>query len=198
MQTHRAFFEELAPRWDSMRTPARMNRLHQLLDRFKLTWQSAQSILDVGTGTGLLLPILHQRAPQARLAAIDLAGAMLSRARLRREQAHLAQADAQRLPFAPGAFDVVLCHAVLPHLSNQPAALTGFHRILSPGGVLLVLHEISRAEVNAIHQQVGGAIHADRVPLAGQLQRWLEAAGYRVILADDSPRHYLVVAQTAP
>ena len=47
-------------------------------------------------------------------------------------------ADAYRLPFGEGAFDVVLCTEVLEHLHTPAAALAEMYRVLKPDGKLLL------------------------------------------------------------
>ncbi len=50
--------------------------------------------------------------------------------------AHVVMADAARLPFADGSFDVVICSEVLEHLPDDRAALREMARVLAPGGRL--------------------------------------------------------------
>jgi SAM-dependent methyltransferase len=54
------------------------------------------------------------------------------------------RADAEQLPFADGAFDLVFGHAVLHHLPGLDAALSEFARVLAPGGTLAIMGEPSR------------------------------------------------------
>jgi len=49
-----------------------------------------------------------------------------------------ARADAESLPFEGASFDLVLGHAVLHHLPDLPRAFTEFHRVLRPGGILVI------------------------------------------------------------
>jgi demethylmenaquinone methyltransferase/2-methoxy-6-polyprenyl-1,4-benzoquinol methylase len=49
------------------------------------------------------------------------------------------QADAQRLPFADGSFDCVTIGFGLRNVTDKQAALVAMHRVLRPGGQLLVL-----------------------------------------------------------
>ena len=53
-------------------------------------------------------------------------------------------ADAERLPFEDGSFDLVLGHAVLHHIPDLPTAFGEFARVLAPGGTLLFAGEPSR------------------------------------------------------
>jgi len=48
------------------------------------------------------------------------------------------QGDAERLPFADGDFDVVLCCDSFHHYPNPRAVLAQFARVLQPGGILLL------------------------------------------------------------
>jgi len=195
MQTYQEFFDDLAIRWDSMQSPERIRRLQYLLAQFEQLWQNARTILDVGTGTGALLPLLPTYAPNAKIVAMDLSPEMLSRAKSRPGSAPLLQANGLQLPFATDTFSVAICHAVFPHFSDKPAALLDLRRVLVPGGTLLILHEISREQVNTIHRRVQGPINSDRVPLADEMRSLLVAAGFEEILVEDATDHYLAVAK---
>lgn len=94
-------------------------------------------MVDVATGTGLVLRAIAERHPQARLVGVDLSAAMLAVARAALPQAHLLQADAAALPVAGGAADLVTCVTAL-HLLAEPAlAFDEWARVLRPGGRLV-------------------------------------------------------------
>jgi SAM-dependent methyltransferase len=48
------------------------------------------------------------------------------------------QADAALLPFKPKVFDAVICAELLEHLPRPPEVLKEAHRVLKPGGTLLI------------------------------------------------------------
>jgi ubiquinone/menaquinone biosynthesis C-methylase UbiE len=54
------------------------------------------------------------------------------------------QADAERLPFADGSFELVFGHAVLHHIPDLGRAFAEFARVLAPGGTLVFAGEPSR------------------------------------------------------
>lgn len=64
------------------------------------------------------------------------------------ERTELVQADAARLPFFDGHFDVVLCLASLNYMPSYREAVVEMARILRPGGVLLI-NVINRLELAA-------------------------------------------------
>lgn len=193
MSDLRAFFEDLAGRWDDQQPTGRQDVLRRLLAPFAETLGAARSILEVGTGTGALIPCLRAYAPAAWMVSIDLAHAMLWRARRRCPDAVLVQADVHQLPFAQRGrrFDVVICHNSFPHFADMPAALRELARVLPPGGRLLILHDLSRAEVNAIHSSGGPAIEHDLLPPGEETRQMLIDAGFSEVWAEDLPAHYI-------
>jgi SAM-dependent methyltransferase len=93
---------------------------------------SGLRLLDVGCGTGRSRSIYRQRA--ARYAGIDLSLGALRLARRREADASWLQADALRLPFRDGSWDVVAFSSVLHHVPDRRAALAEALRVLRPGG----------------------------------------------------------------
>lgn len=190
MDPRRTFFERLAEEWDAQQPPGREEHLRRLLAPFQRLLEKAGACLEVGTGTGTLIPLLREIVPAVRLVSVDLAHGMLRRARGRFPEAWLVQADAHRLPFPSGVFGQALCHNVFPHFRDKPAALAELARVLAPGGLLLILHDRSREEVNAIHRSVGGAIGDDLLPTGAELHLLLEGAGFQEIKIEDGPDSY--------
>ena len=92
-------------------------------------------ILDVGTGTGRIsVPLLRLGAD---VVGIDLSLNMMGKLRQKYPAAHVAQADAARLPFAARQFDAVLTTHVMHLIGPWREALREFQRVLKPGGVYI-------------------------------------------------------------
>ena len=195
MNDQRAFFEDLATRWDDLQPPHRHQVLQRLLAPFAPLLSASAAVLEVGTGTGALIPCLRERAPDAHLVSIDLAAEMLRRARSRCPAAAVVQADVHRPPFAAPAFDLVICHNCFPHFADKPAALHALARLLPSGGHLLILHDLSREKVNAIHTSGGPAIQDHLLPPGDQTGRMLAQAGLGHVHVEDAEDHYIITAR---
>lgn len=98
-------------------------------------------IVDLGTGPGLILPMLRARHPQARLTALEVQPVMLETARPHAEQAgaRLVEADlADPLPLEAESADVVNATMVFHELEFAPPLLDEIARILKPGGTMVL------------------------------------------------------------
>jgi ubiquinone/menaquinone biosynthesis C-methylase UbiE len=100
-------------------------------------------VLDVGCGTGRFAAAVRARFPGTTVVGLDLSGRMLGRAVVRSEAAsgglHLVQADSGALPFADDSFDAVTCAHSFHHYPRQKRVLGEVHRVLRPGGRLLLI-----------------------------------------------------------
>ena len=100
------------------------------------TGLSSPRILDCGCGTGANLRMLGEFG---RAFGFDITWRGLEFARAY-EQRRLVQASATDIPFASGGFDIVTAFDVLYALrdEDEARALTEMHRVLRPGGTLIV------------------------------------------------------------
>jgi ubiquinone/menaquinone biosynthesis C-methylase UbiE len=197
LDPRQTFFEQLAQKWDSNQPTDREDTLHQLLAPFDPHLQQCQSLLDVGTGTGAIIPVLKLRYPAASIYSIDLAHKMLVRAHQRIASANLIQADVHQLPFVRNCFSAILCHNSFPHFQDKAWSLLEMKRVLQRGGWLFIVHDLSREKVNTVHKNaVADCIHLDILPSGEEVGRLLEAVGFRTCQIQDSDIKYSVSAQT--
>ncbi|HMN92536.1 MAG TPA: bifunctional demethylmenaquinone methyltransferase/2-methoxy-6-polyprenyl-1,4-benzoquinol methylase UbiE [Hydrogenophaga sp.] len=145
-QRVRSVFDSVAPRYDLMNDLMSAG-LHRLWKRYTLTVAQAQpgdQVLDIAGGTGdLSLGLARQVGPTGLVVHTDINEAMLreGRDRLLNEGVVLPSTvcDAEKLPFADGSFDIVSVAFGLRNMTHKDQALAEMHRVLRPGGKLLVL-----------------------------------------------------------
>lgn len=101
-------------------------------------------LLDLGTGTAQIPIELCQRAPQARVLAVDLAASMLDLAGANlvlaglRGRIALEQVDAKGLPYAAGSFAATISNSIVHHVPQPRAMLAEAVRVTAPGGILFI------------------------------------------------------------
>ena len=103
--------------------------------------------LEVGAGTGYFTLNLMRAGVIEHATCTDISPGMLATLSANAERLGLAvetvSADAERLPFPDGSFDLVFGHAVLHHIPDLAAAFGEFARVLAPGGTVLFAGEPS-------------------------------------------------------
>ena len=96
-------------------------------------------LLEVPVGTGVLTMPLYQTLPQADITCLDYSPDMMGQAQEKAERLHLEnvtfqQGDVGALPFADGAFDIVLSLNGFHAFPDKEAAYRELFRVLRPGG----------------------------------------------------------------
>lgn len=154
-----------------------------LLDRLDLVTRSFTHALDLGTADGSLARELRARG--LTVTTSD-AGAAFAQGGI--------QCDEDRLPFASGAFDLILSAGVLDTVNDLPGALVQLRRALKPDGLFLAgfvgagsLPKLKKALLDA--DQAAGAVPQRVHPLidvraAGDL---LARTGFALTVADSEP-----------
>ncbi len=99
-----------------------------------------KKILDIGCGTGVLLPDLQSLSP-ADIYGADIDLEHLSLAKGTSPNSHLLGADVHHLPFKDESFDMVLCHYFLLWTGNPSAALKEMRRITVENGYVVAFAE---------------------------------------------------------
>jgi demethylmenaquinone methyltransferase / 2-methoxy-6-polyprenyl-1,4-benzoquinol methylase len=144
----RSVFASVAGKYDVMNDLMSLG-VHRLWKRFALSLtglKAGQRALDVAGGTGdLTAGMLRQVGRTGRVVLSDINPHMLGVGRDRLIDAGFAGnveylvADAERLPFEDNTFDCLTIGFGLRNVTDKAAALRSMHRVLKPGGQLLVL-----------------------------------------------------------
>ena len=122
-------------------------------------------VLDLATGSGDLAISLQKACPSAQVVGADFCLPMLEEAR-RKQVSRLVQADGLALPFREATFDAVTVAFGLRNMASWETALSEMHRVLRPGGLLVVLdfslpprgplREIYRAYLHHVLPRIAG------------------------------------------
>ncbi len=139
-------FSSVATRYDVMNDLMSLG-LHRLWKIFTIETSAVKAgdrVLDVASGTGDLARAFAKRVgPEGEVWITDINRSMLEVGRDRLADSGLllplAQCDAERLPFPANHFDCVSVAFGLRNMTHKEIALAEMHRVLRPGGRLLVL-----------------------------------------------------------
>jgi demethylmenaquinone methyltransferase/2-methoxy-6-polyprenyl-1,4-benzoquinol methylase len=136
-------FSRIAPRYDLMNSLMTVGQdvawRREVIRRARL--DPGSLLLDLGAGTGDLAAAAMQQCPSCQVVAADFTLPMMMVGQQRYPSPSLdwSAADAGRLPFTDGTFDAAVSGFLLRNVPDVARALAEQHRVLKPGGRIVVL-----------------------------------------------------------
>jgi SAM-dependent methyltransferase len=139
-----------------------------------------QRVLEVGCGTGHWLQLFVDRG--IRMTGLDASAQMLAHAKTQASRATLAQAVAERLPWAGEAFDRLFCINALHHFQDKVAFLMEAKRVLRPDGLMMTVGLDPHTGLDRwyLYDYFDNVLEIDRrrYPASNQIREWMRAAGF--------------------
>ena len=162
------------------------------------------TLVEVAAGTGVVTRALRRALPsEVRIVATDLNEAMLKVAasHVNAPGIDFQQADAQKLPFADGSADAIVCQFGMMFVPDKSAAQREAARVLAPGG-RFVFNVWDRLANNLVSLVVTRAVEGlypqdpprffERTPFgyfdAAAIRAELQVAGFQRIEIDTVPQ----------
>jgi ubiquinone/menaquinone biosynthesis C-methylase UbiE len=187
-QRHR--FNELVDVFDRPQLPEVMTRLREIVASAGL--RPGEVVLDVGTGVGVLIPLIQPYQPSAVLVC-DVAEKMLQRVQEKYPAVRTYHSDIALLGLACASVDTIFMNGMYGNIADKPAACRNAARMLRPGGRLVISHPEGRAFVDQL--RAASDLFIESLPSRKEFEVLLEPLAFEVILYRDEPKLYLTVAQ---
>ena len=191
------FFNTRAEDWDNIiiHIPEKVVYIVNLLEI-----SPESQILDVGTGTGILIPNLSSKlSSKGKITAIDYSEGMINVAcrkypKKEYPHVHFLVQDAYEAPMK-AQYDVIVCYSCFPHFPDKPEILAHFAQGLVPGGKFMIAHSDSRDGINSIHKDASDTVTEDNLPTMQQLTEMVETAGLNIMNTVDSDEYFILMAE---
>ncbi|WP_042275303.1 class I SAM-dependent methyltransferase [[Clostridium] dakarense] len=188
------FFDSIAKEWDDI-IEVNEYKINILLS--KLNIKDNTNILDVGTGTGVLIPFIKQLNPNGNITGIDISKEMINIASEKFK-------DINKLSFklvnvengiTNGEYDKIILYSMFPHLQNRTSTIKSLvHNNLKDGGQLMIAHSNSREFLNNMHKEKNEVVREDRLICVKSQKNLFEEAGLNVVEAfENDDIYYLVI-----
>jgi ubiquinone/menaquinone biosynthesis C-methylase UbiE len=191
----RDFFDARAAIWDEEVAEKDPSRLAAMVARLNI--HPGADVLDVGTGTGVLVPFLLEKiGPGGSLVCLDFSEEMLKIARSKGFRGNIRYlcTDIENSGLPGDSFDAVVCYSVFPHFHDKPKALREIYRLLRKDGRLFICHTSSRQAINEVHRSLP-EVSDHLFPENEATRRMLAGAGFTDIEINDGKKDYLVTAR---
>jgi ubiquinone/menaquinone biosynthesis C-methylase UbiE len=192
----REFFDRHAACWDEQYDPNAAAQIDELVQRFDL--KEGKTVLDVGCGTGVLLPHLLKKVKEnGVLFALDFSWNMIIKAKKNKSKKgiHFVNAQVEALPIKDETIDYVTCLDTFAHVSDQKNAVGEMSRTLKKGGQLFIAHTLGKKELAEYHRLAGVEVEHDTIPEEDKLREMMKNAGLKDIEIIDQPNLYLALAK---
>lgn len=192
---HKDYFNMMADKWDSI-CNHNNNKINEILNLVNI--RTGSKILDVGTGTGILIPYLADRIGNTgRITAVDLSDKMIAIAKSKYPNicADFVAGDIFSLALPFGCYDVIMFYSVFPHLVDKYAAVRILSKLLKPGGKFVICHSQSRHDINLLHKNGSIAIVNDILPEASIIKYYFSVSGLNTIAEVDNERMFVLIGK---
>ncbi len=151
---------------------------------------ASDSVLDIGTGTGILVPLIQEYSP-AHIYANDLSEAMLEFLRGNYPSVITEHGDVADLALTDASIGVAFINACYPNIIDKHKTFTTLQRMVRPGGCLIISHPLGKSFVEILKKNVPFPL--DDFPAEESEARELFAPyGFRVSLFLDEKELYLL------
>jgi ubiquinone/menaquinone biosynthesis C-methylase UbiE len=198
LNRHKAeYFDELAEEWDDQNPhdPGKLEHISRLLGL-----EPGQMVLDVGSGTGIMIPyLLESLGPSGSVTAVDYSPKMIAVARLKYPQAKYPNVrfcvqDIIHMPMH-GEYDAILCYSCFPHFENQQATISHLASGLRNRGRLVIAHSESREAINKVHMESHEDVSHDFLPPMREIRQMMHTVGLTVIHEMDTASIFVIAAE---
>jgi len=195
MSSDRAYFNARAIDWDKtcVHDEGKVSHIITLLQV-----KASDRILDVGTGTGVLIPhLLKHLDASGHITAVDVSEKMLEVAerKYRGKNITYQQGDVLEMPMDE-KFDLIICYSMFPHFKeNKLKAICTMSKLLKTGGKLCIAHSQSREAINNLHFKAGDVVKNDRLPKMAILKQDFIDQGLHPECIIDDEEYFVIVGK---
>lgn len=191
----RGFFNEKACIWDKIcvHDQTKMEYIVRMIGIC-----GDERVLDIGTGTGVMIPHYLRCLSQGSIVGVDYSENMIKVARSKfSEKDHpmvsYVVSDLYDLKYDE-EFDLVVCYSCFPHFMDQPLAVRTLSRALRSGGRLVVAHSDSAKKINGVHMSGGVEISNDFLPSMAELKSMMADCGLTATFERDDDDYFICIA----
>ena len=194
MMTQKEFFNSEACSWDE-KCRHDMEKVAKILDLVQI--EKGSRVLDVGTGTGVLIPSLSKRVTETgQVKAIDVAENMIEIAQQKNPYGNVLFRCEEALADSGNEepFDHIHCYSMFPHFKNKKEANEKLSTKLKVGGKLTICHSQNQDAINNLHKQKNEAVKEDNLPTKAAFVRLFHSTGLQTVSTVDNDEMFVMIA----
>jgi ubiquinone/menaquinone biosynthesis C-methylase UbiE len=163
-------------------------RLEAIVREARIT--PSDTVVDIGTGTGVLIPLIQNYRPQT-IHANDLSKSMLEAVQERYPDVVTLLGGIRKLDLPERSVDVFMINACYPNLVDKHTSFENISRMIKPGGRVIISHPMGRRFTEFLKREMPFPV--DEFPESEDIAKTLfESYGFRVRSFTDEELLYLL------
>ena len=195
-EDQKEFFNKLADNWDNI-SVHEGEKVRYITSLLKL--RGDERILDVGTGTGVMIPFYEEHLTTGSVHAVDFSDRMIQKCKEKfpvseHPNVSFEAADVYDLAYDK-EFNVVMSYSSFPHFTDHQRAVDIFAKALASGGLFAIAHSSSRDHINHIHSHSSHHIQKDVLPCLGELRSMFSKAGLSVVFEQSDDEYHIIIGK---
>lgn len=186
------FFDRLSKTWDQNEVLSTPEKIGRILSFTGI--KAGMEILDLGTGTGVLIPYLADLVGETgRIKAVDISEGMIAKAKEKFQ--HLKNISFVKKDFESediaGKFDIIFLYCVYPHLHSPEITLKKLIKSnLKTRGRIIIAFPCDESFINNIHKEKKA--ESDLLPSAPELVERFRSWGLNASTLKYNPDMYII------
>lgn len=149
------------------------------------------TVLDVGSGTGILISIIKKYKPKS-IYACDLSRSMLEQLKKNYPYVKTILADVRDLKLPDGSIDVAFLNACYPNIIDKVGAFSNIGRMMKANGRIVISHPLGKEFILSLKN--GAPFPLDEFPEEAEAGALLKPFGFEIETFIDVPKLYILVA----
>ena len=148
-------------------------------------------VLDVGTGTGILVPLIQEYQPEA-IFACDLSEVMLAHLQEQYPYAKTIASDVRDITLSDQSIDVVFLNACYPNIVDKRRSFEKISRMMKRGGRMVISHPMGKSFIELLKGK--SPFPLDDFPEKSEAEILLDPYGFDITDFVDEPKLYVLLA----
>jgi SAM-dependent methyltransferase len=150
-----------------------------------------EAVLDVGAGTGILVPLIQKYRP-GEIFACDLSKKMLGQLRKNYAGVKTIMSDIRDLTLPDASLDAVFINACYANIADKHGAFTNLARMLNPAGRLIISHPLGKRFIAILRKNAPYPL--DDFPEKQEAERLFAPYDFEIKAFVDEPELYILLA----